>query len=1014
MKRLRAFSWVFATLLTLGSNLSAGLLFPDPPGGWSYFFNGDAREPGGGADFDALDGTWSHTNGSDEWDGSDIGGTFGPGNSPGGISVFTDGGISYLRIQDTGDPRDFGYSDPGSNRKIYLGHDLSANGATDTQMDDGFTLTFRARIPTGGTIDPLHRDGQGAAGVQPYPATGDGYVTSDSGKGNFVVRQAAGGAIAFSLTTATDTPGGNPDSNRANFTGLTMNEFAGNQVSGSVNFGQGTGTNVIAFDPTQWHEFWIVLRKDPANVGTHQAYIYMDGSFEPTVFKVTAGTGNDYAQSYIAIGSTATPQNSALDVDFVAYKLGVHFPGNALDSLPPEIADVSPAQNATFQSAAQGVRFSASTQGGNSLPPEGFLLELNGEDVSSGVTVSGSPQARQAVYTGLQANTVYTGQIIVRDQAGRGSTNRLSFDTFTRAGAVVIEAEDYNFSGGSFVDNPVVWGLAEQLGLAGTDYLDTVEFANGNSVYRSGDPVGTANTTDYLREEFANSGLPDVHVDEINAGEWLNYTRTLPAGRYHIHVRAGSAGAQPLRIDRVTGDRTQPNQATAQIGSIRLPNTGTPNAFAYGTLSDVLGRPLAVGLSGVTTLRLTAPTAANNLNINYIVLAPATGAAEPQVTASPGPGATGVSPAVTLRALVYDGASPIAPGSVKLALDGNDVTGGSSIVDTPEGVSVTHKPAAPLTRDAVHTVRIEYAGGSVEWSFTTANPPLIPGSYATAPGSGRNAGINVQIHAGRQDADIALFQTTNARAEDQLAGRLIDPATSQPFANEAAGANNGRLIETSGINYSQLADGVGAFVDDKPFPNLDPFDWNHIALAGTAYLELPVGVYRMGVRSDDGFRVSVGTTFDTPELRLGEFEGGRGTAATEFEFLVERSGVYAFRLVYYEGNGGADVEWYTTDLETGVSHLVGGPTAGAIRAYTAREGSPVTNPPDASLSARVDGSDVILSWPKTSPAYRLETSPTQIPPSWGPAAGTPTEDNGTLTLRVPATGAGALYRLNHP
>ena len=80
----------------------------------------------------------------------------------------------------------------------------------------------------------------------------------------------------------------------------------------------------------------------------------------------------------------------------------------------------------------------------------------------------------------------------------------------------------------------------------------------------------------------------------------------------------------------------------------------------------------------------------------------------------------------------------------------------------------------------------------------------------------------------------------------------------------------------------------------------------------------------------------------------------------------------------------------------------------------AREGSPVTNPPYASLSARVDGSDVILSWPKTSPAYRLETSPTQIPPSWGPAAGTPTEDNGTLTLRVPATGAGALYRLNHP
>ena len=41
----------------------------------------------------------------------------------------------------------------------------------------------------------------------------------------------------------------------------------------------------------------------------------------------TAGTGSDYTGiSYLAMGMTATPQNAALDVDFVGYKLGAHFP----------------------------------------------------------------------------------------------------------------------------------------------------------------------------------------------------------------------------------------------------------------------------------------------------------------------------------------------------------------------------------------------------------------------------------------------------------------------------------------------------------------------------------------------------------------------------------------------------------------------------------------------------------------------------------------------------------------
>src|SRR5437867_3857658 len=234
--------FIGCSLLFLGEawQVRAGVAYSDPPGGWTYIYNGDQLMVADDASgFASLDGTWSHNNGSDQWDGSTIGGTFSTGsgfgvdNGPGGANLITENGISYLRMQDTGDPRDYGYPDP-SNRKVYFGHDVEGDGGGPDVIDTGITLTFRARIPTPSNttspLDPLHRDGQQAAGVQPYPPEGDGYVTSDGGKGNFVVSQRLGGAIptngaiAFSLTQTNDTTGGDPAGVRANFSGLTMNE----------------------------------------------------------------------------------------------------------------------------------------------------------------------------------------------------------------------------------------------------------------------------------------------------------------------------------------------------------------------------------------------------------------------------------------------------------------------------------------------------------------------------------------------------------------------------------------------------------------------------------------------------------------------------------------------------------------------------------------------------------------------------------------------------------------------
>jgi hypothetical protein len=291
---------------------SGDQLYDDPSGGWTYVLNGSSATAGpGGTNFTSLDGTWSHDNGSDTWDGSAIGGTFAAGsNAPGGVSSI-DG---YLRIEDSGDPRP-AFPDPG-NRKIYFGHNITAEGASGTVLNDGVTLHFRARISTAGLLDDRFITAQ-----TNYPSGGDGYLIHDNGKGNFGIKQANGGIISFSLATSVDTPLG---------PGLVMNNRNGTANSADVDTGEAGTANVVKLDPTRWHEFWITIRADTTGQATHRVDVYLDGSLVPRTSYVTAGTGDDFAGiSYIATGCGSTAQSGAFDLDYFTYKLGAVAPAGS-------------------------------------------------------------------------------------------------------------------------------------------------------------------------------------------------------------------------------------------------------------------------------------------------------------------------------------------------------------------------------------------------------------------------------------------------------------------------------------------------------------------------------------------------------------------------------------------------------------------------------------------------------------------------------------------------------------
>jgi len=314
-----------------------GVDYAEPLGGWTYIYTGDAGAPG--ADFTALDGTWSHDNGSDEWDETQIG-----AGRPGGVNILSDAGVTFVRLQDAGDPRDHAQDDPGSNRKIFFGHQLideiDQSVADEILSVHGITISFRARLSTTPPLDNLHPDGGGAN--DPWPAGGDGYLCHDGGKDCFGVHQEVGGdqTIGFALSLASD-------DDELSVNGLTMNKLNGTSPTGDVDLqGDEPGTvNILEIaDLTVWHEFWITIEPDTSGGGTHKAKVYMDGSSTPTEFHLTAGTGGDFDESYISLGVGATPQSGAIDVDFFTYKEGIVTPAPAD---PEKARAVAPAPGTT-------------------------------------------------------------------------------------------------------------------------------------------------------------------------------------------------------------------------------------------------------------------------------------------------------------------------------------------------------------------------------------------------------------------------------------------------------------------------------------------------------------------------------------------------------------------------------------------------------------------------------------------------------------------------------------------
>jgi hypothetical protein len=208
------------------------------------------------------------------------------------------------------------------------------------------------------------------------------------------------------------------------------------------------------------------------------------------------------------------------------------------------------------------------------------------------------------------------------------------FDTFSQ-GNLTIEAEDWNWDGGQFIDNPEPAAQTTPTSYFARTSFEDIDHEEFRSVFEPGQHdyrdlvlVGTEPTGDVLRQKYIDAQVIDPAVKDYNVGwieltEWLNYTRTFPTGTFNIYGRFanGNLGETFVAALDKLDDATITPQTTTPIGVfLGGPGRGW-QTYDFVPLTDTNGMILAVPMGGIETVRVT--TVSGGYNVNFYMLVPA-------------------------------------------------------------------------------------------------------------------------------------------------------------------------------------------------------------------------------------------------------------------------------------------------------------------------------------------------------------------------------------------------------
>jgi hypothetical protein len=665
-------------------------------------------------------------------------------------------------------------------------------------------------------------------------------------------------------------------------------------------------------------------------IDTPAADVMTDGTDEPAAPFITSGYFTLYCYQ----------QFNGSDRYRLVYDNAVLVAPPAPDKIAPTLSAIHPAAFANFLPNNTEVSFTATDD--EELTDGSVAITLNGTTYTSenGLSVSGTGNTRSASLGNLEINTDYTATLQATDSEGSTTTRTIYFDTFLSSNRV-IEAEDYDFDDGLFINDPEPSfegfyspeSYALQFGSEEIDFHDTRENADAeDNPYREPDGARTQQSRDIVRSKFSAKGgsaqdVYDYDIGDIASGEWMNYTRNFSEGNYRVYLRESLTNMHnggESRLELVTSGAGTPSQQTQVLGSFLGELTG----FQYRNfpLTDGTGSLVILQLDGVTTLRLHQVTADPDDGarlLNYLVFVPVPDPGLQRATVLgliPNNGSTVRSVQPTIEASVVNRDSSVNVNTLQLSI--NDEIVPANITATSSGASISYTLAVLPKSRAINTGSISFTDSDGEeitktWTFTVEYSSLDPANAIS--GNGTTSGMNVRVV---QAPAGSIMESTLVRAEEQL-----KQGSSIEIEQET-------MIIDSTINYSQNESGSadGHFPDDVQFPGLEEsFHADFFTTEVTTYLDLEAGTYRFGVRSDDGYKVQCVTDFS--QVNTAPLAFWSGTANVTYDFVVTRSGLYPFRLVHYEQAGGAHLEWFTEDLDSGERTLINADNS-PIKAYS--------------------------------------------------------------------------------
>ncbi|HTJ00570.1 MAG TPA: hypothetical protein VL527_16940 [Dongiaceae bacterium] len=605
---------------------------------------------------------------------------------------------------------------------------------------------------------------------------------------------------------------------------------------------------------------------------------------------------------------------------------------------------------------------------------------------SSGLSFSGDA-LNWTVSVPLTSNTVYAAQILANDANGIPAVTNVSFDTIIPT--YTFEAEDFNYGGGSFFDNPQTNAYNGYDALVDVDYQAT---QHGGAYNRVG--LTTESLNEKQRPQYDGTGMQDYDVGFNDGGNWANYTRTYPAGTFNIYVRASngngnSGNPSSGSIAIVTGDIHAAGQTTVGVGSFTVPPTSGWGNYKWIPVRDSAGNLAQFTSDGTTPSTLRVTVTGGNYNANFYLLTPVDPGAKllPYVDSFTPDGTAMFGSAAAQLSFLVHSQPGTDTGNISLTLNGTAVSG-LNFSGLPTTRTVTYPLQSNMYYTAVVTVTdangVAHATNTFN-TFSTSSYQVEAEDYDYGSGSYHEG--TVDAYAGVGGVSGVDFYVADPNAFGRGYSYRLDTALC--FPDSTAGDQARDQFTSGGTDYS-----VGSF---------GPGSWMNFTR------NYPAGTYYVIGRFAEG----AGTTHAT----LAQVTNGRGTTNQVLNplgtFTIPAVGWSSWGWQPLLNDSGKQVK---VTLDGSLSTLqLGGSVTGSDPEVNVNFLMLVATTPDAPAvmaSAALSGGNVVISFPtQNGSSYKVQYKAHLSDATWTDLPGVISGNGAVQSATDPATNGSRFYRV---